>query len=142
MHNVFHVPLIEQDTTRKERVDERLTELEFEAGNSEEYKVEAIWDNAIYISKLELGQLLGLYYLIAWKRYPKEENTWEPSSAIQHLKKLINSIYKDHQKKPTVTSPPIHFGLLMADQQSGLPSLNESKADWLAVLANEQRTKF
>ena len=38
MHNVFHVLLLEQDTTRKKRVDERVNELEFEAGNSKEYK--------------------------------------------------------------------------------------------------------
>ena len=65
MHSVFHVLLLEQNTTRKERVDKKIKKLEFEAGNSEEYKVEAIWDSTVYASKLELGQLLGLYYLVA-----------------------------------------------------------------------------
>ena len=102
IHDVFHVSLLEQDTTRKERVDEQVTELE--AGDSEEYEVEAIWDSAVYASELELGQLPGLYYLVAWKRYPEEENTWEPSFAVKHLKKLINSFYKDHPEKPTATS--------------------------------------
>ena len=63
IHDVFHVSLLEQDTTRKERVDEQVTELE--AGDSEEYKVEAIWDSAVYASKSESGQLSGLYYLVA-----------------------------------------------------------------------------
>ena len=67
--------LLEQDTTGKERVDKRVTKLELEAGNSKEYRVEAIWDNVVYASKLESGQLPALYYLIAWKRDPKEENT-------------------------------------------------------------------
>ena len=49
--------------------------LKLETGNSKEYKIEASWDSAVYTSKLELGQLLGLYYLVAWKGYPKEENT-------------------------------------------------------------------
>ena len=80
IHDVFHVSLLEQDTTRKERVDEQVTELE--AGDSEEYEVEAIWDSAVYASKLESGQLPGLYYLVAWKGYPEEENTWELSSAV------------------------------------------------------------
>ena len=40
IHDVFHMSLLEQDTTRKERVDKQVTELEI--GNSEEYKVEAI----------------------------------------------------------------------------------------------------
>ena len=42
IHDVFHVSLLEEDITRKERVDENVTELEFDAGNSEEYKVETI----------------------------------------------------------------------------------------------------
>ena len=34
--------LLEQNTTRKKQLDENMTELKFNAGNSEEYKVEAI----------------------------------------------------------------------------------------------------
>ena len=81
IHNVFHVPLLEQDTTRKERVDEKVTELDFEAGNSEEYEVEAIRNSTVYARESE-GNLPGLYYLVTWKCYPKEENTWEPVLAI------------------------------------------------------------
>ena len=33
--------LLEQNTTKKGRVDKKVTELEFEAGNSKEYKVKA-----------------------------------------------------------------------------------------------------
>ena len=61
MHNVFYVSLLEQYTTRKERLDKRVKQLELKAGNSEKYKVEAIWDSAVYASESELGQLLGLY---------------------------------------------------------------------------------
>ena len=75
IHNVFHVSLLEQDTTRKERIDKRVKKLELKAGDSEEYEVKAIWDSAVHASKLESDQLLGLYYLVAWKGYPKEENT-------------------------------------------------------------------
>ena len=66
--------LLEQDITRKRRVDKKVTELEFEAGDSKKYKMEAIWDSAVYDNKAE-GRLLGLYYLVAWKRYLEEENT-------------------------------------------------------------------
>ena len=75
MHDVFHMSPLEQDTTRKEQVDKQMIELELEAGNSKEYKVEAIWNSAVYASKSESGQLAGLYYLVGWKRYPKEKNT-------------------------------------------------------------------
>ena len=48
--------------------------MKFEADNSKEYKMEVIRDNAVYTNKAE-DHLLGLYYLVAWKRYPKKENT-------------------------------------------------------------------
>ena len=69
--------LLEQDTTRKEQVDEEVGQMEFDADDNEsgEYKVEAIRDSAVYARKSESGHLLGLYYLVLWKRYPKEENT-------------------------------------------------------------------
>ena len=114
MHNGFHVLLLEQETTKKKRVKKRVTELELEAGNSEEYEVEAIWNKAVYASKSELGQLTNLYYLVAWKGYSKKENTWEPLSAIEHLKKLINFFYKDHLEKLTAISLPINSALPMA----------------------------
>ena len=56
--------LLEPDTIKKGRVDEKVTKLEFEADDNEEYKVEAIWDSTVYATKAEC-HLLGLYYLIA-----------------------------------------------------------------------------
>ena len=64
IHDVFHVSLLEQNTIRKERVDKKVMELEFEAGDSKKYKVEAIWDSAIYARESE-DHLPGLYYLVA-----------------------------------------------------------------------------
>lgn len=50
IHDVFHASLLEQDTTRKRRVEE--TQVELNVGNSKEYKVEAIWNNAVYAKKV------------------------------------------------------------------------------------------
>ena len=72
IYNIFHMSLLEQDSTRKERV-KKVSELDA-GNNSEEYKIEAIWDSAVYARELE-GHLPGFYYLVAWKSYPKEENT-------------------------------------------------------------------
>ena len=94
--------LLEQDTTRKGRVHEAE---ELDAGDdSGEYEVEAIRDSAVYARESESGHLPGLYYLVSWKGYPEEENTWEPASAVKHLRKLISSFHKDHPDKPMATS--------------------------------------
>ena len=87
---------------------------EFEAaGNNKEYKIEAIWYSSIYGNKAK-SHLSSLYYLGAWKRYIKEENTWELSSIVQYLKKLINSFHKKHLEKPIVTFLFINSFLLIA----------------------------
>ena len=77
IHDVFYICLLEQDITRKGRVDKKIVEkMEFEAGsNNEEYDIEGICDSAVYARKLEASQLLGLYYLIFWKGYPKDKST-------------------------------------------------------------------
>ena len=78
IHNIFYVSLLEHDTTRKGRVDEEIRQMKFNnngnGNNNREYKVEAIWDSAVYARELEV-YLLGLYYLVSWKRYSEEENT-------------------------------------------------------------------
>ncbi len=55
-----------------------------------------------------------LYYLVLWKGYPKEENTWEPLSAVIQLRKLISTFYKEHLKKSIAASPPLDTALPMA----------------------------
>ena len=114
IYNIFHVLLLEQDTTRKEQVDENITELEFNAGNSKKYKVKVIENSMLYAMESKSGHLLGLYYLVAWKDYFEEENIWKLFSAVQNLRKLIRLFHKNHLEKPIATSLPINFALLMA----------------------------
>ena len=109
------------------RVDENVTELDVGDNNSGEYEVEAIRNSALYTRESESGHLLGLYYLVSWKRYPKEENTWEPASAIQHLRKLISSFYKDHSGKPTATFPAINTAPPIARQIVKLPAKQKQR---------------
>ena len=104
--------MLEPDTIRKGRVDE-MTQLDFEATDDEEYEVEGIRVSAVYAKESE-GHLPRLYYLVSWKGYPEEENTWEPTSAVQHLRKLISSFHKDHPDKPTATSKAINNAPPMA----------------------------
>ena len=74
IHDVFHISLLEQDTTKKGRVNDTQLNFEFEAGDDKEYEVDGIRDSAVYARELA-GQLSGLYYLVLWKGYPKKENT-------------------------------------------------------------------
>ena len=110
IHDIFHVSLLEQDITRKER---ELSVPEFEPGDNKEYKLEAIRNSAVYAKEAD-RHLPGLYYLVAWKGYPEEESTWEPSSAVMHLRKMVRTFYKDHSKKPRMTSAPLDSAPLIA----------------------------
>ncbi len=114
IHDVFYVLMLEQDTTKKGQVDETTSRLIFESdSNGKEYEIKAICDSAVYTRELE-DYLPGLYYLVSWKGYPKEENTWEPALAVIHLHKLISNFHRDHPEKPTATSPPIDSAPPMA----------------------------
>ena len=100
---MFHVLLLEQDTSRKGPVSKEIPELDAGNKDSKEYKMKVFEDNAVYANESKSCHLPGLYYLVAWKGYCKEKNIWESLLAIQHLKKLISSFHKDHPEKPTAT---------------------------------------
>ena len=118
IHNVFHVLLLKQDTTKKER---EFSVPEFEPGDDDkEYKVQAIRDSAVYAKEAD-GHLPGLYYLVAWKGYPEEENRWEPFSAVMHLRKMVTTFHKDHPEKPTATLAPLDSVPPMAKPTTQLP---------------------
>ena len=103
--------LLEQNITRKER---EFSVPEFEPGDhNKKYKVEALQDNAVYTKEAD-GHLLELYYLVAWKGYPKEENIRKPFSAVMHLRKMVNTFHKDYPEKLTATSAPLDSALPMA----------------------------
>ena len=71
IHDVFHMLLLEQDISRKGRINELFPEPEpeFDADDNKEYKVEAIIDSAVYAKETK-RYLPGLYYLVSWKSYP------------------------------------------------------------------------
>ena len=65
IHDVFHVSLLKQDTTKKERVDEKVRQMEFNTSDNKEYKVEVIWDSAVNARESKSGHLQDLYYLVS-----------------------------------------------------------------------------
>ena len=62
IHDVFHVLLLEQNITRKGRMN-KFSVPEFEPGDNKEYEIEAIRDSIVYTKEVD-GHLPGLYYLV------------------------------------------------------------------------------
>ena len=118
IHDVFHVSLLDQDITKK---GQEFSVPEFKPDDDDKkYEVEAIQDSTVYAKKAD-RHLPGLYYLVAWKGYPKEKNTWEPSSAVMHLQKMVTTFHKDHPEKPTTTSAPLDSAPPVAKPKIQLP---------------------
>ena len=93
--------LLERNIIRKKQV-EKIPKLDAGNNDSKEYKVEAICNSIVYSNKLK-SYPLELYYLVAWKGYSEEKNTWELILAIQYLQKLIRLFHKDYFKKLIAT---------------------------------------
>lgn len=54
IHNIFYESLLEQDITKKGRVDNIISRLDFESdGNSKKYKFEVICNNKVYTKELD-----------------------------------------------------------------------------------------
>ena len=141
MENPQRFPRV-QDTTRKGRMNELFPEPEpeFDAGDNKKYEVEAIKDSTVYAKEAE-GHLPGLYYLVSWKGYPEEESTWEPSSAVMHLRKMISAFHKDHPEKPTATSPPLDSAPPMAKPSTKPPVKPSAKRKRGRPIGSTKRAK-
>lgn len=70
IYDVFHISLLKHDIIKEGRVDKAKPRLEFDNsksegdGGSKKYKVEAIWNSAVYTKETE-DYLPGLYYLVS-----------------------------------------------------------------------------
>ena len=104
--------LLDQDITKEGRMNNM--QLEFEPGEDNEYDVNGIQNSAVYAKQLTTSQLPGPYYLVLWKSYPEEENTWEPVSAIQHLWTLVTAYHKNNPEKSLAISLSINMVPSMA----------------------------
>ncbi len=61
---------------------DKTVQLELEKDNNKEYNIEIICDSEVYVKKTDSSFILSLYYLVSWKGYLEEENTWELTLAI------------------------------------------------------------
>lgn len=80
--------LLEQNIIGKSYIikGNKLLELEqnLDTRNNKEYEIKTICNSKIYAKKA-LNQLLKLYYLVFWKSFLKDKNTWRPILALVHF---------------------------------------------------------
>jgi hypothetical protein len=89
IHPVFHISLLEPAHPNAEGQDQ----IEVIPENEEEYEVEQILDTR----KLKNGKI---EYLIHWKDYGHDEDTWEPSKHLTHCQQLIQQFHLRHPDRP------------------------------------------
>ncbi len=105
IHNVFHVSLLEKDSSKKGEISPRLEDMEFDEGDIHEYVVAKIVDSKVF--EPSEGKTGGLYYQVHWEGYPDSEDTWEPFEGVSHLRKLLGKFHENHPNKPTAESVAI-----------------------------------
>ena len=128
--------LLDQNTTNKKQIDKIL---EFDAGNtdSKEYKMKVIWDNADYVMESKSVYLLNFFYLVAWKSYLEEKNTWKLVMAVLYLGKLINLLHQDNFQNLPAIFLPINYALPIAILTVKLTRLTKRKQGRLANSINK-----
>ena len=57
-----------------------------------EFEVENILDS----KRVKRGRKSKLYYLMHWKEYSPEEDSWEPVEGLNNAQELINEFHKQH----------------------------------------------
>lgn len=64
IYGFVYMSLLEQDITRKKQIDKNVRQIEFDIGNSKEYKVKTFQNSMVYAKMSKLGYLAEIYYLI------------------------------------------------------------------------------
>lgn len=111
-----------------------ISRLEFgNNSNSKEYEVEAVWNSKIYAKELDSGYYLpGFYYLVLWKSFSEEQNTWKLALAIQYLGRLVIIFYCEYPDQLPATFLPINSTLLKARPIVKLRAKASKKYGWPA----------
>ena len=92
IHPVFHVSLLEP--APRNATPDTTTEIEDE---EPEYEVESVLDARSANDTVE--------YLVKWKDYPHEENTWEPREHLTGCPETVRQYHQQHPDRPEGTDP-------------------------------------
>ncbi len=92
IHPVFHVSLLEPcPTSVRASAQESGAQLEVE-DEEQEWVVEDIRDSCVRSRELQ--------YLVKWKGFPEEENTWEPVAHLGNSMELVEEFHQANPEKP------------------------------------------
>jgi hypothetical protein len=112
--NVFHVSLLEPVVENDEKEFPDRTQPPpppiLSIDDEPEYEVAEILDSR--------RKRKNVQYLVAWRGYGPEENTWEPALHLQNCPEMVESFHRQFPKKPRAkffSSP----GLQNVDLQGG-----------------------
>jgi hypothetical protein len=99
LHPVFNIsklkPYVANNSkfaSRPQRFDRPPPEAESDTNGDKVFEVERI--------VAARGRGRGLRYLVAWKGYPPEENTWEPRSALLLAREALAEFEATHGRAP------------------------------------------
>ena len=100
-HNTFHVSLLTAyrratRVEREEEIDNQGPELVLnDYGNEEEeWEIESIVDSKIK------GRWRKLYYLVKWKGWTDDHNTWIRQEDLEHAQEAVESFHTNYPHKP------------------------------------------
>lgn len=92
LHPVFNVSKLRRYTPPQIEGQRSKPPPPIQVEGEPQYEVEEILN-----SKLERGKL---YYLIKWKGYTDEHNTWEPEDNVDRAKRLVRQFHQLHPNAP------------------------------------------
>jgi hypothetical protein len=95
IHNVFHVSLLEKYTqdTIPGRCKTRPPPIITPEGDIE-WEVHRVLDSRLF------GRWKKLQYLVSWKGYGPEENSWEPAENLENAPEAVAEFHRSHPKAP------------------------------------------
>jgi transposase InsO family protein len=94
IHNVFHVSLLEKYHANS--IPNRIQEppLPVIIADQEEFEVDQIVDSRKHRGRVQ--------YLVHWKGYSDQDNTWEPPENLTHSAELLQDFHHKYPDKPRV----------------------------------------
>lgn len=96
IYPVFHVSLLEPHTPNSIPGRDVEPPPPVEVEENLEYTVEEILDSRLHHNQLQ--------YLVAWKNYSPENNSWEPSENCENSQDLIQAFHRRYPMKPGPSS--------------------------------------